>query len=35
MENGGLKADQAKWLKELEQENEKQKRLLAELSLDK
>jgi putative transposase len=34
-EYGGLKADQAKRLKELEQENSKLKRLLAELSLDK
>jgi transposase-like protein len=34
-EYGGLKADQAKRLKELEQENSKLKRLVAELSLDK
>jgi putative transposase len=34
-EYGGLKADQAKRLKELEQENGKLKRLVAELSLDK
>jgi len=35
-ENGGLKVDQAKRLKELlEQENGKLKRLVAELSLDK
>jgi len=32
---GGLKVDQAKRLKELEQENSKLKRLVAELSLDK
>ena len=31
----GLKVDQAKRLKELEQENSKLKRLVAELSLDK
>jgi len=34
-EYGGLKADQAKRLKELEQEHGKLKRLVAELSLDK
>jgi putative transposase len=34
-EYGGLKADQAKRLKELEQEKSKLKRLVAELSLDK
>lgn len=34
-EYGGLKVDQAKRLKELEQENNKLKRLVAELSLDK
>jgi putative transposase len=34
-EYGGLKADQAKRLEELEQENGKLKRLVAELSLDK
>ena len=34
-EYGGLKVDQAKRLKELEQENCKLKRLVAELSLDK
>jgi len=34
-EYGGSKADQAKRLKELEQENSKLKRLVAELSLDK
>ena len=34
-EYGGMKADQAKRLKELEQENGKLKRLVAELSLDK
>jgi transposase-like protein len=34
-EYGGLKVDQAKRLKELEQENLKLKRLVAELSLDK
>lgn len=34
-EFGGLKVDQAKRLKELEQENSKLKRLVAELSLDK
>src|SRR5271157_5475254 len=34
-EYGGLKVDQAKRLKELEQENAKLKRLVAELSLDK
>ena len=34
-EYGGLKVDQAKRLKELEQENTKLKRLVAELSLDK
>jgi transposase-like protein len=34
-ECGGLKADQAKQLKELEQENSKLKRPVAELSLDK
>ena len=33
-EYGGLKVDQAKRLKELEQENGKLKRLVAELSLD-
>ena len=32
---GGMKADDAKRLKELEQENSKLKRLVAELSLDK
>jgi len=32
---GGLKVDQAKRLKELEQENSKLKRLVGELSLDK
>jgi transposase-like protein len=34
-EYGGLKVDQAKRLKELEQENGKLKRLVVELSLDK
>jgi len=34
-EYGGLKVDRAKRLKELEQENGKLKRLVAELSLDK
>jgi transposase-like protein len=34
-EYGGLKVDQAKRLKELESENSKLKRLVAELSLDK
>jgi transposase-like protein len=34
-EYGGLKVDQAKRLKDLEQENGKLKRLVAELSLDK
>jgi len=34
-EYGGLKVDQAKRLKELEQEDSKLKRLVAELSLDK
>jgi putative transposase len=34
-EYGGLKVDQAKRLKELEQENGKLKRLVAELSPDK
>ena len=34
-EYGGLKVDQAKRLKELEKENSKLKRLVAELSLDK
>jgi transposase-like protein len=34
-EYGGLKMDQAKRLKELEKENDKLKRLVAELSLDK
>ena len=34
-EFGGLKVDQARRLKELEQENGKLKRLVAELSLDK
>lgn len=34
-EYGGLKVDQAKRLKELEQENSKLKRLVANLSLDK
>ena len=34
-EYGGLKLEQAKRLKELEQENSKLKRLVAELSLDK
>ena len=34
-EYGGLKVDQAKRLKELEQENSKLKRLVAELSVDK
>src|SRR5277367_2653690 len=34
-EYGGLKVDQAKRLKEVEQENSKLKRLVAELSLDK
>src|ERR1700726_77061 len=34
-EYGGLQVDQAKRLKELEQENAKLKRLVAELSLDK
>jgi putative transposase len=34
-EFGGLKLDQAKRLKELERENAKLKRLVAELSLDK
>ena len=32
---GGLKADEAKRLKELEQENARLKRLVAELALDK
>jgi putative transposase len=34
-EYGGLQVDQARRLKELEQENDKLKRLVAELSLDK
>jgi putative transposase len=34
-EFGGLKLDQAKWLKELEKENSRLKRLVAELSLEK
>ena len=34
-EYGGLKLDQAKRLKELEKENNKLKRLVAELSLEK
>jgi putative transposase len=34
-EYGGLRVDQARRLKELEQENAKLKRLVAELSLDK
>jgi putative transposase len=34
-EYGGLQVDQAKRLKDLEQENSKLKRLVAELSLDK
>jgi hypothetical protein len=34
-EYGGLKMDQAKRLKELEKENGKLKRLVADLSLDK
>jgi putative transposase len=34
-EFGGLQVDQARRLKELEQENAKLKRLVAELSLDK
>jgi putative transposase len=34
-EYGGLQVDQARRLKELEQENSKLKRLIAELSLDK
>ena len=34
-EHGGLQVDQARRLKELEQENAKLKRLVAELSLDK
>ncbi len=33
-EYDGLQIDQAKWLKELEQENAKLKRLVANLSLD-
>jgi putative transposase len=33
--HGGLKADQARRLKELEQENAKLKRLVSELSLEK
>jgi putative transposase len=34
-EYGGLQVDQARRLKELEQENAKRRRLVAELSLDK
>ena len=34
-EYGGLKVDQARRLKELEQENSKMKRLVSELSLEK
>ncbi|MCU1250598.1 MAG: transposase family protein [Edaphobacter sp.] len=34
-EYGGLRVDQARWLKELEQENSKLKRLVSELSLEK
>ncbi len=34
-EYGGLRVDQARRVKELEQENAKLKRLVAELSLDK
>jgi cell division protein FtsB len=34
-EYGGLRVDQARRLKELEQENAKLKRLVADLSLDK
>jgi transposase-like protein len=32
---GGMKADEAKWLKELEAENARLKRLVADLALDK
>jgi len=32
-EYGGLKVDQARWLKELKQENAKLKRLVSELSM--
>ena len=34
-EYGGLKLDQAKWLKDLERENVRLKRAVAELTLDK
>ena len=34
-EYGGLRTDQAKWLKELEKENGRLKKLLAESELDK
>ena len=34
-EYGGLKLEQARWLKELEQEHARLKRLVAELSLEK
>ena len=34
-EYGGLKIDQAKWLKDLEKENARLKRLLADAELDK
>ena len=33
-EYGGMRVDQAHWLKELEQENSRLKRLVADLSLD-
>jgi putative transposase len=34
-EYGGLKVDQARWLKDLERENARLKRAVAELTLDK
>jgi len=34
-EYGGMKVDQAKWLKDLERENARLKRLLADAELDK
>ena len=34
-EYGGLKLDQARWMKELEKENSRLKRMVAELSLER
>jgi len=34
-EYGGLKGDQARWLKELERENQRLKRIVADLSVEK